>query len=196
MPNKSVRESTKERIDKAIDEVLIKYGCLNKMRNGSLTTLQGALSDQILGLFLSEEEIEKIITQCRNYTDPRVYEIKLKEALSTTLKPELLIPDTFMGYSLSDLRKIIDFATMQGYKPGDINTTLKPSWTSEELEIQKLEAKMFLKVLDKFHNLALSTPRGTENIFWNDVCGIRQEYLKELEKMDCKQALLGQGGEK
>lgn len=34
-------------LDKVIDEVLIKYGCLNKTRVGSLSTLQGALSQAI-----------------------------------------------------------------------------------------------------------------------------------------------------
>jgi hypothetical protein len=36
-------------LNKIIDEVLIQYNCLNAMRTGSLTTLQGALSEALSG---------------------------------------------------------------------------------------------------------------------------------------------------
>ena len=47
-------------------------------------------------------------------------------------------------------------------------------------KIQELEAEMFNKVLDSFHR---QIGEGNECIFWNDMCGIRKEYLERLEKL-------------
>lgn len=61
---------------------------------------------------------------------------------------------------------------------------MNPEPSKEEFESRKidaLEAKMFQKVLFKFHHNATE---GNECIFWNDMCHIRKEYLNELEKME------------
>ena len=46
-----------------------------------------------------------------------------------------------------------------------------------------LEAEMFEKVLTSFHRQATDS-KGSECTFWNDMCGIRKEYLKKLEALD------------
>ena len=40
-------DEVRRRIDKAIDQVLAQYGCLNKMREGCSKTMQGALSEAL-----------------------------------------------------------------------------------------------------------------------------------------------------
>ncbi len=106
-----------------------------------INSLRDKAEAQIKSLFppqLTEEEIAEIVYKvtCEMVTikewnlefpsiiktkEPHSWkEICLKVAKSLVgriANGELLIPDTFMGYSLTDLRKIIDFAKMHNYNP-------------------------------------------------------------------------------
>jgi len=110
MPNKSVRENTKERIAEIIDDIVTTVFNKGLEKRPLPETYLNAKKDQLLGLFLSPEEVEKIIYKvieahsterirgktlqgeediryCINSEDYENFEIDLREALSTTLKP-------------------------------------------------------------------------------------------------------------
>lgn len=56
--------------------------------------------------------------------------------------------------------------------------------TSEEKQIQKLEAELFQKIMNKLHELAFRpTPTKTRDL-WNYACDVREEFLNALEKME------------
>jgi len=143
--------NTKERIGKILHRVYlngVEAGLMGLQLEKDAKSL-GVVpaTDQLLGLFLSEEEISRILHDLRE--------------------------EGRIDISLSE-QDIISSA---------LSTTLKPSWTSEELD----------KVLP-------ALPANNCQHCWGDcmsepcICG-EYEKLKKYRD-DCKQALLGQGGEK
>ena len=156
MPNKSVRENTKERIADKIDDVLIIAGV-------SVKSTRDIYTSQILGLFLSEEEIEKII----------------KDTLKDDYAKFIEIPS---------------IKTMFSKLASALSTTLKPSWTSEELDKVWIceECNQVFANEEKVKDCA----KG----LWGHIC--KAKKYKEEHRCEsylepyCKQALLGQGGEK
>ena len=54
---------------------------------------------------------------------------------------------------------------------------------SDEIEIQKLESKLFCEILDQFHHLFVTdkiTTLETHEQFYNFICEKRREYLDTL----------------
>ena len=160
MPNKSVRENTKERIADKIDDVLIIAGV-------SVKSTRDIYTSQILGLFLSPEEVG-----CKYAVISHGIGIdgKVTEAtIHCEFNPE------------------IDYTVA-------LSTTLKPSWTSEELDKVWIceECNQVFANEEKVKDCA----KG----LWGHIC--KAKKYKEEHRCEsylepyCKQALLGQGGEK
>ena len=95
MTNLSDRE-----LDTTIDEVLIKYDLLNEMRSGSVTTLQGALSEAITPIVARLKAERDSLQKAHNYNIDKIASLESQLSRMSKSVSAIDIATEIRGYDI------------------------------------------------------------------------------------------------